>query len=1018
MTDTSSPTRPATPPHRTPLVGRERELAILRTNLEIGLFGEGRVLLLSGEPGIGKTRIAEELASDAAARGALVLWGRSHEAEWTPPYWPWVQVLRAYAQHRPTTALRTELGAGAADIAQLVPEIAAQFPDLPPLPTLSPEQARFRAFDHVAVFLQRAAAAQPLVLILDDLHWADAPSLLLLEFMARETRDAPLVTLGTYRDVEIGRQHPLARTVAELVRAGRSQRVTLRGLSQADVGRLVAADGVAPTADLVAAVYDQTEGNPFFVHEIAQLLASEAADGRERSGRQLPIPQSVREAVGRRLDRLTPECNDILATAAAIGREFGLPVLSRAGEQPSEHILAALEEATTTRLIEEVPRRVAAYRFAHALIRDTLYDELSTVQRVRLHRRIGQALEIHYGAHLDRRLAELAHHFVQAAPGGDVARAIDYASRAGDWAMALLAYEDAAAHYESALQVIDLMDAPDETRRCGVLLALGEAQRSAGDPAFRTTFERAADLAKTLRAPELLGHASLGAAGQETALFRADPSLVRLLDEALSALEPADAVIRTRVLARLALELALEEESLDRATVLSEEAVAAARLHGEPELLARTLHARYTVLCGYPDALDAAFAVATEMTEVADRSGNRELSFIAHGWRVFVPLIRGEIETVTAEIDTCIRLADELRQPYQIGLMTGTRGSRALIAGRFEEGERFYHEHRAIMDRLRGRSENLWGYVGAMFFLRREQGRLAEFEPILTSMLEQFPTYPTWRAIRVQLAIESGRHDEARDELERFAASNFAALHGHGVWIDYWLDAVARLAEVCAESRALDHAPTLYDMLLPFASRNVISAGHNMWCGAVARYLGQLAAILGRWEEADQHFRDALAINARIGAPPLVARTQLAYARMLLDRDNPEDREQARTLASEALATARAIGMTRLTDELRALLEQMAGHSTERGPGADALEGLTKREIDVLRLLVAGRSNPEIAESLFISRATARTHVGNILAKFGVHARAEVIDYARRTDLLNQPDPPSTSASLSSTHPA
>jgi predicted ATPase len=350
MTYASSPIRPKNQPHRPPLVGRERELALLRAGLDLGISGEGRVLLLAGEPGIGKTRTAEELAFEASKGGALVLWGRCHEAEWTPPYWPWVQVLRAYAQHRSADALRAEFGAGAADIAQLVPEVAVGLSDLPPLPPLALEQARFRAFDHVAAFLRRAAAARPLILVLDDLHWADPPSLLLLEFVARETRDVPLVVLGTYRDVEVGRQHPLARTLAELVRSGHTQRITLRGLSEVDVERLVAADGVKPTAELVAAIHDETNGNPFFVHEVARLLASEAADdqaeGDGRANRRLPIPQSVREAIGRRLDRLSPECNDILATASAVGREFGLPVLARVSGRASEHVLEALAEAT------------------------------------------------------------------------------------------------------------------------------------------------------------------------------------------------------------------------------------------------------------------------------------------------------------------------------------------------------------------------------------------------------------------------------------------------------------------------------------------------------------------------------------------------------------------------------------------------------------------------------------------------------------------------------------------------
>ena len=262
----------------TEFVGREDEMAVLRAHLDDACAGTGSVALLIGEPGIGKTRTAEELAADARLRGARVLWGRCYEGEGAPAYWPWVQLIRAYVRGHDPRALLAEMGPGAADIAQVVPEVGERLPGLAPPPPLEPTQARFRLFDSVTTFLANAASGQPLVLVLDDLHWADTPSLLLLQFLARELRRSRLLVVATYRDVEVGRRHPLSQTLAELARERISRRVPLRGFAHEDVARFIElTTGLLPPAELVAAVVGETEGNPFFVTEVVRLLA---ADGR------------------------------------------------------------------------------------------------------------------------------------------------------------------------------------------------------------------------------------------------------------------------------------------------------------------------------------------------------------------------------------------------------------------------------------------------------------------------------------------------------------------------------------------------------------------------------------------------------------------------------------------------------------------------------------------------------------------------------------------------------------------
>ena len=381
-------------------VGRQAELGALRGALEDALAGRGRLVMLAGQAGIGKTRTVREFITHAQERGTLGFWGRCHESAGAPPYWPWVQILRAYMRGRDVDQLRTEMGAGAVDIAAIVPEVREQLPDFPMPPHFEdPEQARFRLFDSVTTFLHNAAHNHPLLLVLDNLHWADKPSLLLLEFLALELSRSRLLVIGTYRDGELSRHHPLSETLGELTRERPLQRLFLHGLSREDVTRFMEATaGITPPQTLVEALYSQTEGNPLFLTEMVRLLIQEGELGPERlqpsQSLTIGIPAGVREVIGKRLNRLSEPCNQLLTMAAVIGREFDLKEVARLfDEQSEEQVLKFLEEAVAARVIEEVPQAVDRYQFAHALIQATLYDELTVARRVRLHRRIGEILE-------------------------------------------------------------------------------------------------------------------------------------------------------------------------------------------------------------------------------------------------------------------------------------------------------------------------------------------------------------------------------------------------------------------------------------------------------------------------------------------------------------------------------------------------------------------------------------------------------------------------------------------------
>ncbi len=329
-------------------VGRQREMSELTAALDDAMSGNGRLVMLAGEPGIGKTRIAEELADRARSLGAQVLWGWCYEREGAPPYWPWVQPIRSYVLETDPGKLQVEMGPGAADIAELIPEIREKIPDLGQPPALEPQETRFRLFDSISTFLKNLAGPRPLVLVLDDLHWADTPSLLLLEFFARQLADSRVLLIGIYRDIEVTRQHPLSESLAQLSRSPAFQRLTLGGLETDDVGQFIRAAGEEEASlELINAVYEHTEGNPLFMSEVIRLLVEQGGLGAQ-DGVDAPValglPQGVQEVIGQRLNRLSAECVGAITTAAVVGRQFDFNLLKILREETSEFRLLELVE--------------------------------------------------------------------------------------------------------------------------------------------------------------------------------------------------------------------------------------------------------------------------------------------------------------------------------------------------------------------------------------------------------------------------------------------------------------------------------------------------------------------------------------------------------------------------------------------------------------------------------------------------------------------------------------------------
>jgi DNA-binding CsgD family transcriptional regulator/tetratricopeptide (TPR) repeat protein len=975
-----------TPAVRPPFVGREPELAALWARLALAGQGHGGVALVAGEPGVGKTRLVMELADRARAEGWLVLVGRAYDSDGLPPYVPWAEALRDYVRACPGVELRAQLGHGAAEVALIAREVRARLPDLPAHPPLSPEHERYRLFESVSEFLLNVARSRTggtgVLLVLDDLHWADRPTLLLLGHLARRLAEAPLLVAGTYRTVELDRTHPLSAVLAELSREHLSERVLLRPFSAEEAAALVQELTGAPAAPaVVEAIHRETEGNPFFVEEVVRHLHAEGrdlADPRAVPARWA-VPEGVRQVLGRRLSRLSPVANQLLQVAAVLGDGFRFDVLAVASGVAIGPLVDALEEAVAAGVIREQDGR---YHFTHALIRQTLEEELSAPRRAGLHRRVAQALERLHGGQPEPHLAELAHHFCAGAQVEDLPKAIGYARRAAERAAALLAYEEAARLHQLALQALDLADVPDEALRGELLLALGEARRKAGELGEATeAFQRAAEVARASGDAERLARAALGYedALLPTGLPRAPtggPSAL-LLEEALRALPPGEGALRARVLAALGRALHFAGVG-GRAAALNDEAVATARRVGDTGALAYALNTRCMAVSAHEDPA-ARLATATELLRLAEEGGDRELALEGRRWRVYALLEMGDTAAADAEIGAYACVAAELRQPQYLWHVALWRAMRALMDGRFAEVEALAGEMLATGRRAQRREADL-AFAGQMVVLHRDRGdlaRLAELEPVLRENADRAGAPSVRRAHVALLQAVLGRPAEARAELERLAAGDFAEFPRDLVW----LLTLAELVEVCAYLGDARRAAALYELMRPYARWNIGS--NAVVCpGPVAYYLGLAAATLGRWDDALAHLEAAAALARRMGAQPALARTLEAHAAALLARRGREGAARARELLEQALAIYDGLGMARDAARARARL-------ADRRP-----TGLTEREIEVLRLIAAGKSNREIAEALVLSVRTVERHVTNLYGKIDARGRADATAYA------------------------
>ena len=889
-------------------VGRSVELAELEAALADAVSGRGRFVLISGEAGIGKSRLADELAARAKATGVRVLWGRCWEAGGAPAYWPWVQALRAHVREADDVELRAQLGRGASELVDLLPEVSERLPDLEGAPGPTTDGARFRLFQATADFIRAIARDRPLLVVLDDVHAADAPSLLLLEFVAGELADAPILLIAAYRDPELEPGDPAAAALARLGRIG-SRSLHLAGLRASDVATFVhlASSGDAPAA-LVQRIAAETEGNPLFVQEVVRLLAAEGRLGeRVDPSSRLAIPETVKGVIGRRLERLSPDCREMLSVSSVVGREFELELVARVGERARDDVIALLDEAVVARLVADVAGGPGRLRFTHALIRDTLYDALPAGRRLDLHRRTVDAIEAIVGPDPAIRLSELAHHSFCALPLVDADVAVAYAQRAGAQASELLAHEEAARLYRSALDALASRVAPDKTLELALTLSLGDALARAGEmPDARDAFLRAAVLARATGDPDGLARAALGYGGRIVWTRAGGNQLVvSLLEEALAALGDEPTPYRARVLARLSGALR-DEPDPTRRIALGEEAVTVARATGDPGALAYALDGLCAGLQASRD-LDRRAAIASELEAVARHVHDREAEVDVHiAWSLLYFEL-GDLTRFRQSVVAMARLADELHQPAQLWIARATEALLALHDGRLAVAEKLSNEARAH-GRVAQPRESEAAYAMQLLQIRLEQGRGAEARELLTAVAADLPARPLFRCGAARLACEVGHGADARSAFDELAANTFEVIPRD----QEWLFSSAILAETCVMLGDRERAAVLYEELEPFAG-TLATDVHEGTAGATARPLGLLAELLGRRDEAVSHLEAAIELNAATGGRIWLAHSQADLARVRLAAG---ERPAAESLIAASRAAADELGLVVLGDRL------------------------------------------------------------------------------------------------------
>jgi len=897
-----------------PFVGRTAELGRLAMLPDRARSDGRQIALVGGEPGSGKTRLARELARHVTSSGLSVLYGACDPAVRTP-YQPFVEALEPAVAGLDADELEPGADRYPASLTRLLPGVRAEAGD--PMATTAhvetndPDAERHELHTALTALLARLACHSPALLMLDDVQWADASSLLLLRHLARTLGATPIVVLVLFRDGGGELPEALASTLAELHRLDGVERIRLGGLSVADIQELVhrSSDSLWDAhGELAEQLLGLTDGNAFLIGEVwRHMLDREGEPGRS-SPADAAIPESVREVMADRVSGVTPALGELLQLIAVSPRGIALPVLRAAALMDDEPLLGALDEGLHSGMLDEIRDANPVYRIRHELLRRTVYERLSSFRAAALHLRVGEALEAMPGGRRDRIINELAFHFRAAAPIAGNGRAIEYALQAAAQAERSLAFAEAAGRFEEAL-VLGVPDLRTEAEvRCRQGLAWHLAGRSA--PALES-FAAAAAAARECGDEALQARAAIGF---ETGCWRPgtdDPRAVALLQEAARGVGAEPSALRVRVLAHLSRALAYRGDHVGAGACWSQ-AVAMARLVADRGALMVALsHAAWT---RGSRGLDEILADLTEAVELARMLPHGPLSDVARGMRIALLIEAYAIDEARADIAAHRELSERAGQHFLAVIVEQHDAILALCDGQLDAAEAAATRADEIARRVEGASSAVYGIQ--MFSIRREQGRLGEIAPVvrLIASREMEPD-SLWRPALAVLLAEIGDVEAARRELQKLVDAGLGTVPRGGLGVG----GLTYMADACALIEDAALAPPIYEQLLAYEGQNTVIGSAVACYGAADRMLGALATVMKRWDAAERHLENALVLNRRMGSPTWIAHTRYERARLTVRRGRPHDFELARERASEALDAARKIGLRGLVARIERL---------------------------------------------------------------------------------------------------